>query len=71
MSAYLRKAGLKKEIYSIPDKEFYKIYSEISDLKNEIYKLNNDEIKEEIRKIQINFLDIYNYKKDGGIDGNN
>lgn len=26
LSAYLRKVGLEKEIYPIPDKEFYKVY---------------------------------------------
>ena len=29
LSAYLRKVGLKQEIYSVPDKEFYKIYLDI------------------------------------------
>ena len=27
LSSYLRKVGLKQEIYSIPDKDFYKIYN--------------------------------------------
>ena len=38
LSSYLRKVGLEKEIYSIPDKEFYKIYLQLSSLKNELYK---------------------------------
>ena len=65
LSAYLRKAGLKQEIYAIPDKEFYKIYTQIADLKNEFDVMDNEQIKDKLEQIQNNFLDIYNSKKVG------
>lgn len=71
LSSYLRKSGLKKEIYSIPDEELRKIYAGIVELKNEFPYMSNEEIKEKIAKMQNNFLDIYNYKKDGDDNGNN
>ena len=71
LSSYLRKVGLKQEIYSIPDKAFYKIYLEISDLKNEMSKLTDDEIKDRLEQIKRHFLEIYNSKKVGGFDGDN
>ena len=74
LSAYLRKTGLKQEIYSIPDKEFYKIYIQISELKNKIFgkSLDNktlEEITLELEKIKTNFLNIYNSKKVEDYDG--
>ena len=71
LSSYLRKTGLKEEIYSIPDKDFYKIYVEISNLKNEIFDINVNEINSKLEQIKIDFLNIYNSKKAGGNDGNN
>ena len=71
LSAYLRKCGLQQEIYSIPDENIYKIYTGIVELKNEFLYLNNEEINEKITKMQSDFLDIYNYKKDGDDNGNN
>lgn len=71
LSAYLRKCGLQQEIYAIPDENIYKIYTGIAELKNEFPYLNNEEIKEKITKMQSDFLDIYNYKKDGDDNGNN
>ena len=71
LSAYLRKCGLQQEIYAIPDENIYKIYTGIVDLKNEFPYLNNEEINEKITKMQSDFLDIYNYKKDGDDNGNN
>lgn len=71
LSSYLRKVGLKQEIYSIPDKDFYKIYLEISNLKNEMSKLTDDEIKERLEQIKRHFLEIYNSKKVGDFDGDN
>ena len=71
LSAYLRKCGLQQEIYAIPDENIYKIYTGIVELKNEFPYLNNEEINEKITKMQSNFLDIYNYKKDGDDNGNN
>ena len=71
LSAYLRKTGLKQEIYSIPDKEFYKIYNQISELRNEFDNYNYNEIMEKLEQIQSNFLDIYNSEKVGGNDGYN
>ena len=70
LSSYLRKAGLQKEIYSIPDEQLRKIYNGIVELKNEFPYLNNEEINEKITKMQSSFLDIYNYKKDGDDNGN-
>ena len=63
LSSYLRKAGLQKEIYSIPDEELRKVYNGIVELKNEIPYMSEEEIKERITKMQSDFLDIYNYKK--------
>ena len=71
LSAYLRKCGLQQEIYAIPDENIYKIYTGIVELKNEFLYLNNEEINEKITKMQSDFLDIYNYKKDGDDNGNN
>ena len=71
LSSYLRKSGLKKEIYSIPDEELRKIYAGIVELKNEFPYMSNEEIKEKIAKMQKDFLDIYNHKKDGDDNGNN
>ena len=71
LSSYLRKAGLQKEIYSIPDEELRKIYNGIVELKNEFSYMNDEEIKEKIAKMQSDFLDIYNHKKDGDDNGNN
>ena len=42
------------------------------ELKNEFSYMSNEEIKEKITKMQSDFLDIYNYKKDGDdVSGNN
>ena len=71
LSAYLRKCGLQQEIYAIPDENIYKIYTENVEIKNEFTYLNNEEINEKITKMQSDFLDIYNYKKDGDDNGNN
>ena len=72
LSAYLRKVGLKKEIYPIPDKEFYQIYLQICQLKNDIFKLDTDKIEECLGVIEHNFLVIYNSKSNGDDeDGNN
>ena len=71
LSAYLRKCGLQQEIYAIPDENIYKIYTGIVELKNEFPYLKNEEINEKITKMQSDFLDIYNYKKDGDDNGNN
>ncbi len=71
LSSYLRKCGLQKEIYSIPDEELRKIYTGIVELKNEFLYMSDEEIKDKITKMQSHFLDIYNYKKDGDDNGNN
>lgn len=71
LSSYLRKVGLQQKIYSIPDEELRKIYAWIVGLKNEFQYMSDEEIKERIEKIQSDFLDIYNYKKDGDDNGNN
>lgn len=71
LSAYLRKSGLQQEIYAIPDENIYKIYTGIVELKNEFPYMNDEEIREKITKMQSDFLDIYNYKKDGDDNGNN
>ena len=71
LSSYLRKVGLQQNIYAIPDEELRKIYAGIVELKNEFPYMNNEEIKEKIAKMQSDFLDIYNHKKDGDDNGNN
>lgn len=66
LSAYLRKTGLEQNISEIPDERFYKVYTGIVELKNEISTINNEEeIKEKLTKIQSDFLDIYNHKDNG------
>ena len=71
LSSYLRKVGLQQNIYEIPDEDLRKFYAGIVELKNEFPYMNNEEIKEKIAKMQSDFLDIYNYKKDGDDNGNN
>ena len=71
LSSYLRKSGLQKEICSIPDEEFRKVYNGIVELKNEFPYMSNEEIKEKIAKVQSDFLDIYNYKNGDDDNGNN
>ena len=71
LSSDLRKVGLQQKIYEIPDEELRKIYAGIVELKNEFPYMSNEEIKEKIAKMQSDFLDIYNYKKDGDDNGNN
>ena len=65
LSAYLRKVGLKKEIYPIPDKEFYQIYLQVCQLKNDILKIDIEQIEECLEIIEHNFLVIYNSKSNG------
>ena len=66
LSAYLRKTGLGQKIYEIPDENFYKVYTGIVELKNELSaKYDEEEIEEKITKIQSDFLDIYNHKDNG------
>ena len=71
LSSDLRKVGLQQKIYEIPDEELRKIYAGIVELKNEFPYMSIEEIKEKIAKMQSDFLDIYNYKKDGDDNGNN
>ena len=71
LSSYLRKVGLQQKIYEIPDEELRKIYAGIVELKNKFQYMSDEEIKERIEKMQSDFLDIYNYKKDGDDNGNN
>ncbi len=65
LSNYLRKTGLKQKIYPIPDKEFYQVYLQICQLKNDIFKLDIDKIDECLEVIEHNFLVIYNSKSNG------
>ena len=61
LSAYLRKVGLEKEIYPIPEKEFYTIDE----------TLPIEKIKQGLEIISNEFLDIYNSKRGDDEDGNN
>lgn len=70
LSSYLRKTGLKQEIYPIPDKEFYKIYSMIVKIKNNVYKIEKEIIEKSLDIVAKDFLKIYNSKKVGDPDGN-
>lgn len=69
LSSYLRKTGLKEEIYSIPDKDFYKIYVEISEVKNKLFDTNIYDINADLEQIKKHFLEIYNSEKVGDNDG--
>ena len=72
LSAYLRKVGLEKEIYPIPDKEFYKVYIDICKVKNAIDEtLPIEKIKQCLEIISNEFLDIYSSKRGDDEDGNN
>lgn len=72
LSTYLRKTGLKQKIFPIPDKEFYQIYLQICQLKNDIFKIDIDKIEECLEVIEHNFLVIYNSKSKGDDeDGDN
>lgn len=72
LSAYLRKVGLEKEIYPIPEKEFYKVYIDICKVKNAIDEtLPIEKIKQCLEIISNEFLDIYNSKRGDDEDGNN
>ena len=72
LSAYLRKVGLEKEIYPIPDKEFYRVYIDICKVKNAIDEtLPIEKIKQCLEIISNEFLDIYNSKRGDDEDGNN
>ena len=72
LSNYLRKTGLKQKIYPIPDKEFYQIYLQVCQLKNDILKIDIEQIEECLEIIEHNFLVIYNSKSNGDDeDGNN
>ena len=71
LSNYLRKTGLKQKIYPIPDKEFYQIYLQICQLKNDIFKLDIDKIEECLGVIEHNFLVIYNSKSNGDDENGN
>ena len=51
------------------NEELRKIYAGIVELKNEFSYMSNEEIKEKLTKMQSDFLDIYNYKKDGDDNG--
>ena len=72
LSSYLRKVGLKQEIYSVPDKEFYKIYLDICKIKDNIYKVEKETIIKCLDVVEKKFLELYNSKNNGGDDiGNN
>ena len=63
---------LEKEIYPIPDKEFYKVYIDICKVKNAIDEtLPIEKIKQCLEIISNEFLDIYNSKRGDDEDGNN
>lgn len=70
LSAYLRKTGLKQEIYPMPNKDFYKIYLDICKIKDNIYNVELEKIEQCLDVIQKNFLEIYNSKSSGDDNGN-
>lgn len=70
LSAYLRKTGLKQEIYPIPNKDFYKIYLDICKVKDNIYNVELEKIEQCLNVIQKNFLEVYNSKSSGDDNGN-
>lgn len=69
LSAYLRKTGLKQEIYPIPNKDFYKIYLDICKVKDNIYNVELEKIEQCLAIIEKNFLEIYNSKSSGDDNG--
>ena len=70
LSTYLRKTGLKQKIFPIPDKEFYEIYLDICKIKNDIYRMEIDEIEECLNVVEHNFLIIYNGDDEDGDNKN-
>ena len=51
------------------NEELRKIYAGIVELKNGFSYMSNEEINEKLTKMQSDFLDIYNCKKDGDDNG--
>ena len=68
LSAYMRKVGLKQEIISIPDKNFYEIYLDICKVRNNIFNVKIENIEKCLEVIENRFLEIY-YSKNNGDDG--
>lgn len=71
LSAYLRKVGLKQEVYAVPDKKFYKIYLDICKVKDNVYNVELEKIDKCLEIIQRNFLEIYNSNQVDDDDGDN
>ena len=71
LSAYLRKCGLKQEIYAIPDEDYYEIYTVIRKIKNNIYNIELERIEKNLNYVERKFLEIFNTKKAGVSNGNN
>lgn len=69
MSAYLRKTGLKQEIYPMPNKDFYKIYLDICKIKDNLYNVELEKIEQCLTIIEKDFLEIYNSKNSGDDNG--
>ena len=67
LSAYMRKTGLKQEIISIPDKNFYEIYLDICKPRNNIFNVKIENIEKCLEIISKKFLEIY-YSKNNGDD---
>ena len=71
LSAYLRKTGLNQEIYEIPDKKLYEIYTLICQIKDNLFKIELERINNGLGQVKVKFLEIFNPKKDGDSNGNN
>lgn len=60
LSEFIRKCCLEKEIYSIPNEKYREIYLKLNELKNNIYNLNIEHIKNELEEISSEILKLYN-----------
>lgn len=59
MSAYLRKAGLEKEMQASPTAEFQAIYHEVYDLQQRLPNLDKERIAVVLEDIQSKLLTLY------------
>lgn len=71
LSGYLRKVGLGKEINPIPDKDYYKLYRIVSELREKLPGLNETGVDLWLENLQNEFFKIYSYKAAGDEDGGN
>ena len=71
LSAYVRKCSLGKQLTPFPQKEFYKIYKAICELKNDLELYNTEQVKLYLGLVASNILNIYLSESQGEYDSCN